>query len=232
MLSTGRPAGSGQWVTTMPSFTFETRIELPNTGEELQTRIKSLIAIKDELDREIAILLGRRIDFEPGRPYHCIRCDHKWVSRLPHRPKRCPQCRIKKFDVPPTYTYADRVRQTSYETREHEVPQAPLPHSVISRPQVSVENDSIQNMALTPPPVPGTMNPQPLSLRERLALMSKGGDAQSSAHNAALPIQQVHSTSAKEQELEGAAADGAHLIMNESASEDQLVEAINGDDVA
>jgi hypothetical protein len=193
----------------MPSFTFETRIELPNTGEELQARIKSLIAIKDELDREIAILLGRRIDFEPGRPYHCIRCNHTWLSRLPTRPKRCPQCRIKKFDVPPTYTYADRVRQTSYETREHEVPQAPLPHSVISRPvplpQVSVENDSIQNMVLTPPPVPGTLNPQPLSLRERLAQMK--------SQPAPAPIPEPQP------------------VIVES-TEDQLVEAINGDDNA
>lgn len=210
----------------MPSFTFETRIELPNTGEELQTRIRSLVAIKDELDREIAILLGRRIDFEPGRPYHCIRCNHSWLSRLPTRPKRCPQCRIKKFDVPPLYTYADRVRQQLEPSVQAEARvQAPLPHSVISRPvlppQISFENDSIQNMALTPPPVPGTMNPQPLSLRERLAEMSKREWAVNVEASASLNKNNK---------------DGEVLIpvqkSDATPSEDQLVEAINGDDVA
>jgi len=153
----------------MPSFTFVTRRELPDTAREMQDRIKYLFAIREELDRELELLMGRRDTFEPAKPWHCVRCDYDWRSRLPHRPRQCPKCKAKKFDSPPLYTYAEKVARKAANGK---LP-PPLAHSVITRqvppPQVSTEADTIQNVALTPPPTPGTMNPVPLSLRERLA---------------------------------------------------------------
>jgi len=197
----------------MAYFTFNTNIPLPRTAEELQDRIKSLFAIRTELDREIESLMG--VKAEAAKPYHCVRCDYKWKSRLAHRPKMCPRCRIKKFDRPPLYTYEEKIaRKQEQLTRDRvaeelpkEVPiviPAPMPHSVLTR-QISTEADSIQNVMLTPPPEPD----RPLSLRERLAQMKSQ------------PVQQFEPTPEPEP-----------VIMESTVeqSEDELMEAINGDD--
>jgi len=203
----------------MAYFTFNTNIPLPRTAEELQDRIKSLFAIRTELDREIESLMG--VKAEAAKPYHCVRCDYKWKSRLAHRPKMCPRCRIKKFDRPPLYTYEEKIarkqeqltRDRAIEELPKEVPiviPAPMPHSVLTRqvyvesavPRVSVEADSIQNVMLTPPPEPD----RPLSLRERLAQMKSQ------------PIQQFEPTPEPEP------------VIIEQETEDELMEAINGDE--
>ena len=163
----------------MPLLTFETRLPLPETTKDLQDRLRDLYAIKDELDREIELLTGKRLDFEPGTPWHCLRCDHYWLSRLPHRPRMCPACKTKKFDTRPTFTYAERARKRAEMASGQPVQVAPLPHSVVTRTVESLP------LSLTPPPV--------LSLRERLA--------------------QVQAAKAP-------------------VSDDQLVEAINGDDAS
>jgi len=224
----------------MASFTFETKLPIPISAKELQERIKSLFAIKDALDSEIETLIGRKADHS-GNLYHCLRCDYKWNSRLMRRPNGCPKCRTKKFDQKPAYTYEEKLKrkqevlakrdqyvesfkaytkQTEEDLRHPPISlpsltgnPPPMPHSVLTR-QVSSEADSIQNVALTPPPV------APMSLRERLAQMSKGGDA------LRLPSQETIMTG---QLSNGAAADGAHPEQNESASEDELMEAINGE---
>jgi len=222
----------------MAYFTFNTNIPLPRTAEELQDRIKSLFAIRTELDREIESLMG--VKAEAAKPYHCVRCDYKWKSRLAHRPKMCPRCRIKKFDRPPLYTYEEKiarkkelseqrdqykesfeayVKQTGEELRHPpiEIPSlAPMPHSVLTR-QISTEADSIQNVMLTPPPEPD----RPLSLRERLAML-KSQSATESESDTPFPLNLSGSN--------GAATDGAHLESNESVTEDELMEAINGDE--
>jgi len=196
----------------MAYFTFNTNIPLPRTAEELQDRIKSLFAIRTEIDREIESLMGCRT--EAAKPYHCVRCDYKWKSRLAHRPKMCPRCRIKKFDRPPLYTYEEKIQrkkellldkaksaiQMEQERFEIPVSVAPMPHSVLTR-QISTEADSIQNVSLTPPPEPD----RPLSLRERLAQMQ-----------VSQPIPEP--TPAPEP------------VMIESATEEELLETINGDE--
>jgi predicted Zn-ribbon and HTH transcriptional regulator len=222
----------------MAYFTFNTNIPLPRTAEELQDRIKSLFAIRTELDREIESLMG--VKAEAAKPYHCVRCDYKWKSRLAHRPKMCPRCRIKKFDRPPLYTYEEKIQRKKELLAEKEkVVPSPMPHSVLTRSldypnaptyPVSTEADSIQNVSLTPPPVPMKflkdnipMGDKPtMSLRERLAMMSKGGD------DLRLPSQEMTTTTG--QLSNGAAADGAHLESNESATEEELLETINGDE--
>ena len=208
----------------MPTFTFETRLPMPQTSDELHGRIRALVEIKDELDREIAILQGKRIDFEPGKPWHCVRCDHVWVSRLPGRPRMCPKCKVAKFDSKPRYTYAERAKRriprldyARAQAREEIEKTAPLPHSVITR-ALSPEDD-IGSVALTPPPVPT----QPtMSLRERLALLKSQPAAGSESD--------ISSTQRTLAGLtDGAAADGAHPEPNESATEEDLVQAINGE---
>jgi len=228
----------------MPSFTFVTRRELPDTAREMQDRIKYLFAIREELDRELELLMGRRDTFEPAKPWHCVRCDYDWRSRLPHRPRQCPKCKAKKFDSPPLYTYAEKVARKqellarkkltepdpfykeNYKTyvgvvgdalrntKLPEIPSAPMPHSVITR-QVSTEADSIQNVALTPPPIPGTMNPVPLSLRERLKQM------QDSKPVGPQPIAEQWEKVVKEDPTLGK--------WPSETTEDELMEAINGE---
>jgi len=218
----------------MAYFTFNTNIPLPRTAEELQDRIKSLFAIRTELDREIESLMG--VKAEAAKPYHCVRCDYKWKSRLAHRPKMCPRCRIKKFDRPPLYTYEEKIaRKQEQLTRDRvteelpkEVPiviPAPMPHSVLTRSldypgapatQISTEADSIQNVMLTPPPEPD----RPLSLRERLAML-KSQSATESESDTPFPLNLSGSN--------GAATDGAHLESNESVTEDELMDVINGE---
>ena len=208
----------------MAYFTFNTNIPLPNTAQELQDRIKSLFAIRTELDREIESLMGCKA--EAAKPYHCVRCDYKWKSRLAHRPKMCPRCRIKKFDTPPIYTYEEKIQRKKELLAEKEkVSPSPMPHSALTRqvyvesavPRVSVEADSIQNVMLTPPPEPD----RPLSLRERLAML-KSQSATESESDTPFPLNLSGSN--------GAATDGAHLESNESVTEDELMEAINGDE--
>jgi len=191
----------------MPSFTFSTRVPIPNTAKELQDRLKSLFIIKDELDREIETLIGRKAD-HAGNLYHCLRCDYKWNSRLMRRPNGCPKCRTKKFDIQPAYTYEEKLRRKQerlarneeYLVKKWAVPQppdpGPLPHSVLTR---SISEEPI---ALTPPPAPD----RPLSLRERLAQL------------AAQPPPEPQAPAPEPVIVE--------------ASEDQLVEAINGEDDA
>jgi DNA-directed RNA polymerase subunit RPC12/RpoP len=166
------------------SFSFKTHLPLPATGQELQDRIKHLFAIREALDQEIETLMG--VKAETAKLYHCVRCDYKWKSRLAHRPKMCPSCRVKRFDRPPLYTYEEKIarkkeqkelvylrekgKRVPVDTPLEELPpinpMAPMPHSVLTR-QISTESDSIQNVALTPPPAPD----RPLSLRERLEWM-------------------------------------------------------------
>jgi hypothetical protein len=159
----------------------------------------------------------------------------------------CPKCRAKKFDSPPLYTYEEKVARKRerlqqqaqiYDTVQHGGERAgemasirknsghgllpedrrgfdsptvstSLPHSVLTR-QVSLENDSIQNVTLSPPPVPGTINSQPLSLRERLAYM-KMQPVAVAATTEPIPAPKDVVT---------------------EASDDELVEAINGEDDA
>jgi len=156
------------------SFSFKTHLPLPATGQELQDRIKHLFAIREALDQEIETLMG--VKAETAKLYHCVRCDYKWKSRLAHRPKMCPSCRVKRFDRPPLYTYEEKIarkQELLAKQQAVEQPPPPMPHSVLTRSldypdapkyQISTESDSIQNVALTPPPAPD----RPLSLRERL----------------------------------------------------------------
>jgi hypothetical protein len=73
------------------------------------------------------------------------------------------------------------------------------------------------------------MNPQPLSLRERLAQM-KSQPATGSESDT--PRSGIHFNQTLPAISNGAAADGAHLESNEPAnlSDDELVEAINNGD--
>lgn len=189
----------------MPKFTFETKLPLPETAEDLSVRLKHLFAIKDALDKEIEELLGRRT--EERKPYHCVRCGHRWYSRLLRRPLMCPMCRTKRFDEKPAFTYEEKVaRKKELEARRAQVvsstpiPTAPMPHSVLTR-QVSSENDSIQHVTLAPPPALD----RPLTLRERLAQM------------ASQPKPEPEPTPEPEP-----------VIIEQS--DDELVEAINNDD--
>ena len=214
----------------MAYFTFNTNIPLPNTAQELQDGIKSLFAIRTELDREIESLMGCKA--EAAKPYHCVRCDYKWKSRLAHRPKMCPRCRIKKFDTPPIYTYEEKIQRKKELLAEKEkVSPSPMPHSALTRqvyvesavPRVSVEADSIQNVMLTPPPEPD----RPLSLRERLAMLKSQSATESESD---IICAEMKPTGQSVLLSNGAAADGAHLESNESATEEELLETINGDE--
>ena len=187
------------------SFSFKTHLPLPDTGQELQDRIKHLFAIREALDQEIETLMG--VKAETAKLYHCVRCDYKWKSRLAHRPKMCPSCRVKRFDRPPLYTYEEKIaRKKELAAKRVEVTsstpvEAPMPHSVLTR-QVSLESDSIQNVTLTPPPMP-------MSLRERLEWMKTQPP----------PIPEP--------------TEDLHLKERfDSPSEEDLMEAINGEDGA
>lgn len=156
----------------MPTFTFQTQLSLPTTSKELHARIRNLTAIKDELDRELVLLMGKKRDFEPGMPWHCLRCNHSWISRLAGRPRMCPGCRSRKFDRERQYVYK---RVPVATLTQETVRPAPLPHSVVTRPYEPpvmpppVEED-LASVALSPPPVPARTIGIPL--RERLALLN------------------------------------------------------------
>ena len=133
----------------MVEYSFQTRVPLPQTVEELHERIEKLTAVKDALDKELAILLGYKPEWRQGTPWHCLRCGHKWLSRLPHQPKQCAMCKSYKFDTPPRYTYEERVaRKKSLKAqldrakrefeREQKIAAAPLPHSVMTRTDVAM----------------------------------------------------------------------------------------------
>jgi predicted Zn-ribbon and HTH transcriptional regulator len=32
--------------------------------------------------------------------YTCLRCGHTWVPRVPHKPRRCPNCKDSYWDRP------------------------------------------------------------------------------------------------------------------------------------
>lgn len=190
----------------MPSYTFETRLPLPDNVEELHAKIRTLAAIKDELDQELELLMGRKVEYNPGQPWHCIRCEHMWLSKLPHRPRMCPRCKVKKFDCRPTFTYAERLRKPKPAPRVDSKPQPALPHSVRTRDLPSLPpEDDIHSVVLTPPPAPSSL-PIGMTLREKLALM-----------NAVKPKE---------------AQPPPDTISVEEATEDELVEAINNDDDA
>jgi hypothetical protein len=148
------------------TYTFQTKIALPETAIDLQQRIVDLFSIKEALEKEIGNLMGRRVDFEPGRPWNCVRCGHGWLSRLPHRPQKCPRCRAAKFDSQPQYTYERKEKWR--ENRPKEQP-APLPHSVMTR-SLTLEDD-LAAVTLTPPPALPSLSVG-MSLREKLALMN------------------------------------------------------------
>jgi predicted Zn-ribbon and HTH transcriptional regulator len=209
----------------MPSFTFDINLPIPRTAQELQDRLKSLFAIRTELDREIESLMG--VKAETSRLYHCVRCDYKWKSRLAHRPKMCPRCRIKKFETPPIYTYEEKIaRKKELLAEKEKVSPSPMPHSVLTRSldypnaptyPVSTEADSIQNVSLTPPPTPMQflkdnipMGDKPtMSLRERLAQMQKESPPGSFMTTDAI--------------IE------SEPVIVEQATEDELMDVINGD---
>jgi hypothetical protein len=135
----------------MPLYSFETRSEVPTTIEELRERIKAFHKIRDEIDRELGMLLGHQVEIGHRQGYHCVRCDHRWFSRLATKPRMCPKCKAVHFERPPKWRWVDR-------NKKEELLQAPLPHSVLTR------QDAVEEVTLTPPPA--------LSLRERLALTS------------------------------------------------------------
>jgi predicted Zn-ribbon and HTH transcriptional regulator len=181
----------------------------------MQDRIKHLFAIRDELDKELESLMGRRDTFEAARPWHCVRCSYEWRSRLPHRPRQCPKCKSKRFDTPPLYTYQELVARKAAKGKlplvETVVQPAPLAHSVLSRqvPQITapLEEEPVTSIALTPPPVlPQTT----MTLRERLAQIRS---------SAPTPKQEQSASAATQEEP----------VVLDSVSEDELVEAINGD---
>jgi hypothetical protein len=31
---------------------------------------------------------------------HCLRCQHRWIARVPGRPKNCPNCKQPNWDTP------------------------------------------------------------------------------------------------------------------------------------
>src|SRR4029077_6704733 len=212
----------------MPTFTFQTGLPLPLSTEDLHKKVRYFTAIKDAIDRELAVLIGARQDFEPGKPWHCVRCDYTWLSRLPHRPKRCPQCRIMKFDSPPLYTYAERAArkqarvQVDRKPSDWPVESVPsLPHSVVTRSVAPVMEQDVASVTLTPPPAA----PPVMSLRERLAQM-----------NAAKPQSNPGSYSVDEGVRWKPIVDPQPVeqpqdlgIMEAVSTDDELVEAINGE---
>jgi predicted nucleic acid-binding Zn-ribbon protein len=210
------------------TFTFQTRLPTPTTADALQARIRELYLIKDQLDGEIETLMGCRVEFDTGTPYHCVRCDHKWLSKLPHKPRMCPACKVKRFEHPPLWSYADRMKKRP-QLKEREVESAaPLPHSVITRDLPPLIPPRVEDITLAPPPVLEPIRTPTLTLRERLALLNARPQPAAGSESD-VPCRETQQTGQSELLSNGAAADGAHLAVNESATEDELVEAINGD---
>jgi predicted Zn-ribbon and HTH transcriptional regulator len=181
----------------MPTFTFQTDIHNLETAADLHARLKELFAVKDALDKEIESLIGRRT--EERKPYHCVRCDHKWYSRLLHRPQQCPVCRTKKFDVKPAFTYEEKLarkkermakqNQVFNDTVQHGGERAgeiasirknsghglqPEDRRGFDSPTVSTPfPHSVLTRSIPEEPITLTPPPAaPMSLRERLALMA------------------------------------------------------------
>src|SRR5882724_4745389 len=202
----------------------EIRAPLPSDPEKLRARLEELIAAQKAIKQELNEIMGK---LPPGQPVHCLRCGHTWRPQSDlMRPTACQKCKAQRWDRYPRWERLDLKGQPRYPAKS----KGPILPPV--KP-IFVPQD--EPFGLSPPPIPPgseTFNsPSTVSLRERLAQMSRVEESQSATGSESdasrAGVQHANPKSTDRiivQDLSsGPASDGADPQVNES----DLLAAIN-----